>query len=447
MRLLLRKNLLLKIYLFIQLGFLPVKSYAVALSHSAEYIKLVFSSIMFLNKNQDTEKKVEVKNKIAVSTAISKSDLPKILYDHRALLDVMNEIPMSPQVKEKATQYLKSIEQNVNDINRYLTQEHVEHFYQPMKESTLNIHNIASALYELTKPYHLTLSNALKKLILQSITLFEISLNKKLEMPVADKESLILKSKRFYAEQSYIARQKELQKRLMGHLNQIKQLLAETGNPAPRCYISYAWPSKENFEQEYWVQPFLSTLYSHLTTAGIRVLLDVRDNKPGDSIYKFMEQYHDGNYIILIGTESLLQKHYSAGTPAVQTELSIITRRFEQDQKQFGYSRVYPLLISGTLHTSFPEIYDKYRTVRDAREMGGYLHMLQGLIDWIYEQRIIKTEPAYTNLWRAFNNTFQGLPKDADVSMINQELSLGYHRQSLASLKQDLQLQDTQKKS
>ncbi|OJW71482.1 MAG: hypothetical protein BGO68_03765 [Candidatus Amoebophilus sp. 36-38] len=376
-------------------------------------------------------------------TVNSKNELPGISYDCKALLDIINKISMSLQVKDKAILYLKNIEKKVEEIKRYQSGENTECFYYSMKQSILEIQNTARALYELTEPYHAILSNTLRRLILECIASFERELNKKLEMPVAEREVLKMKTKRLHAEQSYITRQGELQKKLIEHLVKLKQLLMEAGKPSPCCYISYAWPTEENKKEEYWIQPFLSILYDHLTAAGVRVIMDIRDNKPGNSIYKFMGQYHDGNYIILVGTESLLQKHYNITSHVVQTELNIIYDRFEQDQKQYGYSRTYPLLISGTLATSFPEIYSRYRTVRDARETG-YLLMLRRMLDWIYEQQIIKVGAEYKNLWRVFDKSCPGLSKQADSQQIEQELRIGYHLQRLDCLKQDLKFQTVQ---
>jgi tetratricopeptide (TPR) repeat protein len=386
------------------------------------------------------EEKEETYRKLA-------NDLPCISYDNQRILDVLDALPMSVQVKDKAILHLKYIEGKLKEIESYRTKKHPEDFYGPMQGAILEIHNTAEDLYKFTSPYHLTLPTRLKALIIDSITSFERELNKRLGMPAEEKEILRIKTKRLYAGQSYICRQESLQKSLMEHLAKVKQLLSEVreeGEPSPRCYLSYAWPSRENKEEEYCVQPFLSILYDHLKEAGIEVIMDIRDNKPGDSIYQFMKRYKDGNHIILVGTESLLQKHYSSIFHAVQTELSNISNRPAQDQKVYGSSRICPLLVSGSIRTSFPEIYDKYRTVRDAIDKG-YASTLRCLLDWIYERQINKLEARYTNLWRDFDANYSGLPNEADDSQaIEEELNIGYHRQKLDYLKQDLHFQAVQ---
>ncbi len=321
------------------------------------------------------------------STAAQLQPLPEIPYDRLRLENIIKNFEMSVDVKSQIMDYLKNIENKISKIGILQSEAHIEDFYQSIKSAIDEIRRAALAMNELAKPYDQSLANSLKELLLSWINPLQAELNKRMEMPVVDRDELDLKTKHLYAEQSFISRQAPLQQTLMQHLGGLKELLLVSGHPVPRCYISYAWPSEQHKAQGYWVQPFLFVLYDHLKAAGIRVVMDIRDNNPGDSIYQFMKQYHEGNYIILVGTESLLQKHYGKGAHAVQTELSIINNRFEQDQSQFGQSRIYPMLISGTIKSAYPEIYDKYRTVRDARD-AGYVGTLKKLIDWIYEDSV-----------------------------------------------------------
>ena len=388
--------------------------------------------------------KVDLKSVVSSKEVVRedkiKNDLPIIKYPEKSIVEVLEEIPMSTPVQEQVRLYLENIKQKVNDIKRYLLKEQVKHFYQAIKEAMLEIKNTARLLYEHIQHCHTVLSNTLRSLILEAIAPLEKALDRKIELSPEDREALRDKTKRLYGQQSYIARNGDLQNKLMEHLAKVKELIAEKRKLTPCCYISYAWSSKENKAEEYWIQPFLSILYNHLSAAGIRVIMDIRDNQPGDSIYQFMKQYRDGNYIILVGTESLLQKHDSFTAHAVKTELSIISNRFEQDQKQFGNSRIYPLLVSGTNGSSFPEIYDKYRTVRDARE-GNYIDNLRNLVDWIYSQQINEVREAYEKLWRELEEKHFQVLQELDIK---QELSIDYHRKSLQHLKEDTQFQAVQ---
>lgn len=143
-----------------------------------------------------------------------------------------------------------------------------------------------------------------------------------------------------------------------------------------------------------------------------------------------MKKYHDGNYIILIGTESLLQKHYGASPHAVQTELNIIQSRFKTDREQRSTSLIYPMLISGTIETGYPKWYQMYSTVRDLRDQG-YIGALQSLIDFIYKPQI-----AVAKEWQEFRQQHKHkLELSNNLTIIEQEISYGYHKHALTDLK------------
>jgi len=146
---------------------------------------------------------------------------------------------------------------------------------------------------------------------------------------------------RSLAEQSYYSRWNSL----ISHLNQIKELLYVPGEPRPYCY---SWQTREH---EYWLQPFLLTLYDHLTEAGIRVIMDL---KPKDDFIK--EYGRRRNYVILIGTESLLLRYYSDTNNIERKIISILNKKIIEDHETYGYSRVSPLLLSGIEETAFPYI-------------------------------------------------------------------------------------------
>lgn len=353
-----------------------------------------------------------------------------------ALDEILIEISMDPNTNTKVSSYLSNIETKISEINKYQSKKNPKNFYNEMRAAMLEIRNIANALHELFKLTRPSLSNSLKELLLSLIIPLETELEKRLEMLSMNEE--FKKTRRFYAEQSFVSRNASSRKALMRHLDKVKALL-DTGPPSC-CYIGYAPPSDANKEKEYWVQPFLWILYDHLKTAGIQVLLDIRDEKAGNNRYQFIKQCCGGNnYIILVGTESLLQKHYSTTEDQLQTMLSMILQRLEQDQNQFGQTRVYPMLISGNLKTAYPESY-KYIVVKDARE-GGYIKALRELIDWIYEHRVKVEEHKCANLWRTFNQTFNqnypGLPKEPEA--VESEIDYGYHREDLQSLTQSIE--------
>lgn len=376
------------------------------------------------------------KGVLMAAQSASRSVLPRIPYNQEELQEIVDMLlqKLPPAKKTDLSAYLSNIAQRVAEINEYQDMSNPAGFTQEMNTALLQIRNTVNAIYELTKHCHDSLPNTVKRRILEWIKPLEEELAR-LGTPPSIRDALELKTKHLYAEQSFISRQPHLQRLLMQCLDQLKSLLTKPGQPAPRCYLSYAWPSEKNKEQEYWVQPFLYVLYDHLKAAGIRVVMDIRDNNPGDSIFRFMDQYHHGNYVILVGTESLLEKHRAEGAHAVHTELSIIANRFEQDQKQFGQSRIYPMLMSGTIKTAYPEIYDKYHTVRDARP--DYLGTLKKLTDWIYESRLDSVRERYDTLWRQCCEEIPALSTDSTA--IEQEIAMNYHKpRFIEYLRQDI---------
>jgi tetratricopeptide (TPR) repeat protein len=99
------------------------------------------------------------------------------------------------------------------------------------------------------------------------------------------------------------------------------------------------------------------------------------------------------------------------------------------------------MLIGGTLKTAYPERYQLYSTVRDAREQG-YLETLRKLTDWIYEHRVNAVQLEHAKLWRAFSEAY---PISSEkLQDVESEIFLGYHQKRLDDLRQDLQYQSVE---
>jgi len=61
----------------------------------------------------------------------------------------------------------------------------------------------------------------------------------------------------------------------------------------------------------------------------------------------------DTNFVIVIGTPSLLQKYNStASDPVVKAELEMVNMRLRQTNK-YGHT-ILPILVAGDIDTSFP---------------------------------------------------------------------------------------------
>ena len=131
---------------------------------------------------------------------------------------------------------------------------------------------------------------------------------------------------------------------MLTSLNQESKLITK-----PSLFISYAWPSQKNNENEYWLQPFLKRLGLHLRQAGIRAILDIGGDsldgfKSGSDIYKYVKQVQDSDFVLLICTESLLDEHPdAAGLKSISTQLDHNHEKVRRD-KELGFKHILPIL-------------------------------------------------------------------------------------------------------
>ncbi len=185
-----------------------------------------------------------------------------------------------------------------------------------------------------------------------------------------------------------------------GCLQQLKGLIQQRkGTAATNLFISYAWPTPQYHSKEYWLQPFLKQLREHLRQAGIHAILDIVDNKPGGDIIQFMEQAKDANFVLVIFTESLKDKHLKGhGLKAVNTELNNISHKRKIDY-ELGLMRVLPFLVTGTHATSYPANYELYSTVRDWRG-ANYLEIIKTIITQLHAIEL--QDEQFNGIWNAF---------------------------------------------
>ncbi len=189
-----------------------------------------------------------------------------------------------------------------------------------------------------------------------------------------------------------------------GCLQQLKELIQERkGTAATNLFISYAWPTPQYDSKEYWLQPFLKQLREHLRQAGIHAILDIVDNKPGGNIIQFMEQAKDANFVLVICTESLKDKHLKGhGLKAVNTELNNIGHKRKIDYER-GLMRVLPFLVTGMHATSYPANYELYSTVRDWRG-ANYLEIIKTIITQLHA--IDLEDEKFNSIWNAFTQKY-----------------------------------------
>ncbi|MFN3234415.1 MAG: NACHT domain-containing protein [Gammaproteobacteria bacterium] len=157
---------------------------------------------------------------------------------------------------------------------------------------------------------------------------------------------------------------------LMRALTQIRNKLNNSTHTS--LFISYAWPTKER-AYENWIQPFLTKLYEHLTSAGMTVYMDQLDSRSGFNTIEHMNRINTVDLVMLVGSESLLDKHHD-GTKNICTELNLIRRR-RSNQKS-----VMPIILSGNMETALPAEYERYTAVEFAYEMS-YASLLKTIIN------------------------------------------------------------------
>jgi len=204
---------------------------------------------------------------------------------------------------------------------------------------------------------------------------------------------------------------------------------ARTYSHPKSVFICYAWPNLKDDREAHlnWIQPFLKGLRKHLHDAGLAtVKLDIMDGKPGGNIYEYMESARTSDFVLLIGTESLICRH-EMGLSAVCTELVHIRRKRRDDKEAGKGERVFPILLSGDYSRAFPPEFDRYSTVDGWNEdHKTYFDHLCGLIPALYST----DKEAFEDIWKGFleklsldQNTLvtKGLKEAAVEDMLSKE--------------------------
>lgn len=195
--------------------------------------------------------------------------------------------------------------------------------------------------------------------------------------------------------QSKLEEQTRLNEALIEHLAKIKALFSR--QLPPSCCIVHAPPKRERKAEEFWVEPFVSQLYEHLMLAGIRPVMEMKDLRPGESWYRFMEQYKR-NPIILIGTESLNDWTKEQQSCPKENVLMMIEDRIKTEKHL-----IHPFFISGNIKTAFSREFALDSTIINGDN--GYVAALKHLIDKLLKQQIQHKKEEYDLLWADFAKT------------------------------------------
>ncbi len=155
----------------------------------------------------------------------------------------------------------------------------------------------------------------------------------------------------------------------------------------PTCFISYAWGNRKT---EQWV----AILADDLTSAGIHIILDKKDNAAiGSNIARFITEIHQSDFVIAVGTLSYVSKYKNLGETGsvVAAEMDLINTLLIGNETQ--KKSVLPVLLEGDEKSSLPPLmhgraYADFRHVyEDSKHVHGDFRRqeeyFQGLFDLI----------------------------------------------------------------
>jgi len=163
--------------------------------------------------------------------------------------------------------------------------------------------------------------------------------------------------------------------------------------------ICYAQPDQQQPQDQHlspWLPKFLSHLRDHLRAAGLTTQLDTKDMPMGGNRYEYMKAAETADFVLLIGTETLLREHEKGLSP-VCAQLVDINRKRAKDREARKY-RVLPLLLSGDYQTSFPPHYELYTAIEDWKGSKTYFQHICRLVTTLYSTQ----EEAFKSIWETF---------------------------------------------
>jgi hypothetical protein len=317
--------------------------------------------------------------------------IPSIPFDREQLDEIIECIPNTdPGLQAQITALINNIKSSADIINKNTSldvnkKNDIQNELKKMRENAEEFFTITKYLGNSS-----SLQNTVRSIIFKWI--------KPCESALSALEDEINNTFKQNIQSLYQQQQKTSQttSALKNHLRSIKEYFHKPGTANIRCYIVHAKPTNENEATERDVKPFLLKLYEHLVEAGINVKMDLNDLKPGQSYNQFINDYSDGNAIILVGTKSLYDSHHSNGNTDIQSALPIII-----NQTNNRPELLYPLLINGTFKASYPEQFNKFESKLSPSQ--DYLDILKHLIGMLYKNRMIADNKVnYDNIWSEF---------------------------------------------
>jgi hypothetical protein len=366
----------------------------------------------------------EIKSRREPSLELSDESLHK-------LSDLIENKLLKQEIKQRLITMLEKTE----TIKRLFKQQNAKIYYSTIYSYIQNIQRqIFHVKEKLRTSEHSDQVTVLKilKLIEEPYAQLRHDIELEWFVPASVARDLQWKSHALHCEQGLVYGDENINHKFSSILGKIGQLVDEKGTESinPTLFISYAWPTSQNQNQEYWIQPFLQRLGLHLRAANINAILDIGGSrlggiKVGGDIFEFMEQAKNSDFVLLICSESLLDKHRNGhGNRAINEELNHIKSKREIDAK-LGLNRVFPVLVSGTEETSFPIAYKGYFAVQDLRGIS-YIQIIKLIIGWVHPINI--EEPPFQRIWSEFTDQYEYLLSPMDESLVNESLKKQHYQ-------------------
>ena len=367
--------------------------------------------------------------------------LEKLSKNVRANLTFVAKFLSDPKAISKLEQLLKDVQSSIEKLQKLIFDLNAIDFEDEMVSALIDpcvdtmrsaLHHEKSLAEKGDAPYVIPLDRQQTQTIISK-------LEKLIDFPKPKSREPTWKELRLHEEQLLLKKCGAFSD-LLKNLNQLVQESNQL-RAHPIVFISYAWPSLDR-PYERWVQPFLEVLYEHLREAGVLPLLDRKDSRYGFNTFAHMEKLKTAHHVLLVGTDSLLDKHLSSKSRAVHTELNLIRDR--QEDKGF----VCPVLLSGKLETAFPPDFRRYGAIEafidpDAEDQVSYLICLQKLLEQFFQVPIAGNgRKCWDELWSQLHQQhpelFQGVTADYVSNVLSARKLIELEEQKNQTLQLDI---------
>lgn len=304
------------------------------------------------------------------------------------------------KVKEIIINEIKQIDEEVNNFNMLYELENKENAENKLISMLRYLKTIDDSIFNTPcSGHHRTLVNCIQERMRSTLSKFKDEHFKKVE-PVA---ALIKRDPELHLEkQQDLLNRPDVQPQFKIALNEIKQIAMKNGSNGSTVYISHAQVDSNGYHVErnpamQWVLPFLVKLHAHLNWAGIHPKLNPTDRQIGNSIFEFMKQISQCDFVLHIGTPQLLSLHEAKTSLVVCEELNYIREKYKLDAKMSTRtSSVLPILIAGQKEEdSFPIEFRNYRVAKDWGNSKTYFQLFCELIPILYSLSPVIFQPVW----------------------------------------------------